>query len=184
MSELSVHICESSITFARDGRPAAVLPRNSVDPEGLSKFQNQNYQLMGSVGHQQYLEGVFAGLQVAFGPPTEALVELANGADPPQSASDLDLYVDAHPHKFGPDGEFVNDSLKELQTVEASEVGTVEDVLLQPVFSEEIIVPGITVHDGVIVGTGERTPEEITTSEIPPTTAAEVPAATEAPAQP
>ena len=174
---------------------AGALLSHTWNPTGFEDFKRLNYGMQGNVHYQYFLQGVMAGIAVLAGPPIptkieipiearEQQTELPPGSSPAGSLDDLATYVDAHPHKFGPDGEFVNDSPKELQTVEASEVGTVEDVLLAPVFSEEIIVPGITVHDGVIVGTGERTPEDITTSEIPAATAADVPTATEAPATP
>jgi hypothetical protein len=77
-------------------------------------------------------------------------------------------------------------NLMELQTIEPSEVGTVEGVLLDPgpLAGEEIIVPGHTVHDGVIAGTSDiAAATEVTAAEgathggLTPSRSPEAPAA-------
>jgi len=147
-----VHFCETEIVFAVDGDIAGRLLNSNCHPEGLAAFKRTNYELQGSVGYQSFLQGTLAGLVLAFGPYGER-------RDPEDSTA------------------------KELQTIEPSEVGSVEGVLLDPVplAGEEIIVPGHTVHDGVIAGTGEKTvevPGTVTTPADPPVP---VPAAVDEP---
>lgn len=115
MSDLSVHFCEDSITFVRDGELAGVMPIEAIHQEGLELFRKQNYELQGSVGYSAYLAGVLSGLTLAYGPPSLQRVPVAASTD--------------------------GQSDREPQSIDASEVGTVEDVLLEPVADTRGLTP-------------------------------------------
>ena len=169
---MSVHICEDSVAFVRDGELAGVMPIEAIHQEGLELFKKQNYELQGSVGYSTYLKGVLSGLTLAYGPSRLQRLSVAASGD--------------------------GESDREPQSIDASEVGTVEDVLLEPrpLPGEEIIMPGYTVYDGVVDASEVGTVEDVLlkpgildglivgTSEPTAAPAAEVAAATEAPAQP
>lgn len=128
MGELSVHMCEEFITFADGGELLGKLKKTSIHPRGLEAFVKVSYEMQGTVAYQTFLKGVVAGASLAFGPPGEPRTDLEEGSptDPilhstaeltgdgtgeaaPPAADDLALFVDAHPHKFAPGGEFSPD---------------------------------------------------------------------------
>lgn len=133
MSELSVHFCEDSITFVRDGELAGVMPIEAIHQEGLELFRKQNYELQGSVGYSAYLAGVLSGLTLAYGPPSFQRVSVAASTD--------------------------GQSDSEPQSIDASEVGTVEDVLLEPVADTRGLTP---------LGSPEEVPAETTEAPAQP----------------
>lgn len=63
MAELSVHMCEDSITFAHGGELLGKLKKTSVDPRGLEGFVKVNYSMQGTVAYQTFLQGVVAGFR-------------------------------------------------------------------------------------------------------------------------
>ena len=76
MAELSVHICEDAITFVDGDEFLGKLKKTSVDPRGLQAFVKVNYSMQGTVGYQSFLQGVVAGVSLAFGPAGEARTDL------------------------------------------------------------------------------------------------------------
>lgn len=142
MGLLSIGIGNDAIRFSREGVILGMVPLNHVSAEGLAVFKRTNYDLQGSAGYQQFLEGALCGLTLAYGPPIPTSVEI--------SASEAEQLLNA---------EVMTEPAKELHSIDASEVGTVEDVLLdpRPLPGQEIIVPGYTVHDGVVVGSVPKT---------------------------
>jgi hypothetical protein len=76
VAELSVHFSEDAITFADGGQLLGRLKKTSVDPRGLEGFVKVNYTMQGTVAYQTFLQGVVAGLSLAFGPAGEARTDL------------------------------------------------------------------------------------------------------------
>jgi len=155
VGELSVHICEDAITIVSE--IPIRLPKRWLHPELVTAFCKANYNMQGTVSYQTWLAGVFAGLALVVGPdgvPFSCAAEvkqpvldveaagtdniiMANSGEAPaelvpgeievaRSTGELDLVVDGIPHKFA---QLSLEPAKELQSISADEVGTVESVL-------------------------------------------------------
>ena len=74
-------MCEDAITFADGGQLLGKLNKTSVDPRGLEGFVKVNYSMQGTVAYQTFLQGVVAGLSLAFGPAGEPRTDLEEGSD-------------------------------------------------------------------------------------------------------
>lgn len=124
MGELSVHFCEDAITFADGGEFVGRLKNTSVDSRGLEEFVKLNYSMQGNVKYQSFLQGVVAGLSLAFGPTGEPRADL---------------------EEISPTDD-IGHSVVELT---GDGTGQAAPELLPG----EIVVPGHTVIDGITVGT-------------------------------
>jgi hypothetical protein len=128
VAELSVHFSEDAITFADGGELLGKLKKTSVDPRGLEGFVKVNYTMQGTVAYQTFLQGVVAGLSLAFGPAGEPRADLEE-ISPTVAEQILSGELTAADLELLPGEIVVPEPAKELQSISADEVGTVESVL-------------------------------------------------------
>lgn len=149
MADLSVHFCEDAITFADGGEFLGKLKKTSVDPRVLDAFVKVNYSMQGTVAYQTFLQGVIAGLSLAYGPTGEprAVLEEISPAVAEQilsgelTAADLELL----PGEIVVPGQTVIDG-KTVQAIESAGVAAADGPEeqhggLTPSRSPETIVP-------------------------------------------
>ena len=115
----SLSVTEDAIVFSNEGKLIGKLYKHQMHPQNIAEFTKANYNLQGTVKYDAWVAGAFAGLSLLLGehmigPEDRALTGDGTG----EAVAEL-----------VPGEIVVPETAKELQSIGADEVGTVESVL-------------------------------------------------------